>query len=175
MSKKTKKIILFVLPVLFIAIFVPVYAAVSQEGWNPDNYASTGLPDRKVSEILLTFIQWAIIIVGLLGVIIFIYGGFLYLTAQGETEKLETAKKVIIYAIVGIVVAVLGYVAVKTINDLLVGNVGAGTPTGAPAVPGTQTAPAYSMDPAAAPPPGSTPGNPNPGGQMPVAPGMTGP
>lgn len=176
MSQKTKKIVVLLMPVVLFAIFVPVYAAVSQEGWDPNALAATNLPDRPVSEILLSFISWAIIIIGLLGVIIFIYGGFLYLTAQGETDKLETAKKVIIYAIVGIAVAVLGYVAVKTVNDLLVGGggAGAGAPTGTPTAPGGQTAPAYSTNPSSAPP-GGTPGGPSPSGPMPVAPGMVGP
>jgi len=159
MSPKTKKLVVFLLPVLLIAIFAPVYAAVSQEGWNPEALKVTNLPYRPVAEILLTFINWAIIIIGLLGVIVFIYAGFLYLTAQGETDKIETAKKVMIYAIVGIVVAVLGYVVVKTVNDLLVGSGGGGAPsTGAPAV----------GAPDAVAPPGG------PSGQMPVAPGMMG-
>ncbi|MFH1183142.1 MAG: hypothetical protein V1690_02680 [Candidatus Moraniibacteriota bacterium] len=158
MPKKIKKITVL-LPLLLIMIFAPVYAAVSQEGWNPDALKVTNLPDRPVATILLDFIGWAIIIIGLLGVIIFIYAGFLYLTAQGETDKIETAKKVMIYAIVGIAVAVLGYVAVKTINDVLVGNVGSGASSGAPA----SSAPAPGV-----PPPGDT------SAPMPVAPGMMG-
>jgi hypothetical protein len=131
-TKKISMVMLGVLPLMLLFIFSPIRAAVSQEGWNPEALKVTRLPDRLVAPILLDFIGWAIIIIGLLGVIIFIYAGFLYLTAQGETDKIETAKKVLIYAIVGIVVAVLGYVAVKTINDILVGNVGAGGATGAP-------------------------------------------
>jgi len=156
MKKQIKKITVL-LPVLLVAIFAPVYAAVSQEGWDPDSLSVTKLPDREIDQILLDFIGWAVIIIGLLGVIIFIYGGFLYLTAQGETARLETAKKVIIYAIVGIAVAVLGYVAVKTVNDLLMGNVNTGG--------GGSGAPADSS---------SAPGGPGGGGTMPVAPDMIG-
>lgn len=157
--KKLKKLIVL-MPLLMIPIFAPVYAAVSQEGWNVENLKVTNLPDRKPEEIMLTVIDWAIIIVGLLCVIIFIYGGFLYLTAQGETDKIETAKKVIIYAIIGVAVSVLGYVAVKTVNDLLVGNAGSGNSTGAPTGASTDMG-------------GSS--GPDSGGALPVAPGMVGP
>lgn len=150
------------------AVSIPVYAAVSQEGWSVNNYTSTGLPNREVSDILLSVIEWAIIIVGLLCIIVFIYAGFLYLTAQGETDKIETAKKVLIYAVVGVVVSILGFVAVKTVNDLLVGNTGSGTGTGAGA-PAASPSAAGSPSGTGAPAPG-----PGQGGALPVAPGMMG-
>lgn len=153
---------------VFAVLVVPVaYAAVSGEGWNVDNLKATNLPDRPVSDIMLTFIEWAIIIIGLLCICVFIYAGFLYLTAQGETDKIETAKKVMIYAVIGVAVAVLGYVAVKTVNDILVGNA---TPGG-----GQTGAPTDSAAPAA---PAQGPGGPAPAGPggtsapLPVAPGM---
>jgi len=164
--KELVKKFFWVAPLVF-AIATPAFAAVSQEGWNVDNLKVTNLPDRPVSEIMLTFIDWAIIIIGLLCIIIFIYGGFLYLTAQGEEGKIETAKKVIIYAVIGVVVSVLGYVVVKTVNDILVGSAGSGggsaaesaAPTGAPsgAPAGAPAAPAG--------PSGTT-------APMPVSPGM---
>lgn len=146
-----------------IAIFSPVYAAVSQEGWNPESLAATNLPSRPVSDILLTFIDWAIIIVGLLCIIVFIYGGFVYLTAQGETDKIETAKRIIIYAVIGVAVSVLGYVAVTTVNSILNGN-----------VPGGGTGGASSAGNTAAPAQNAAGTSPPSGGQLPVAPGMVG-
>jgi len=136
----------------------PVSAAVSQEGWDPDAIAGSisgqGLPDPQggVFTILLTFINWALIIIGLLCLIAFIYSGFLYLTGQGENDKIEQAKKVVTYAVVGTVVAVLGLVAVRTIDMIMRGNAGVGAgaagtgtnlanPGGNPAMtsPGAQT------------------------------------
>jgi len=107
------------------------YAATSQDGWSVPQVP--GLPDRPVGEILLTFIDWAVMMVGVLAVIIFIYGGFIYLTAQGESQKIEMAKKIIIYAIIGIAVSILGLVVVRTVDSIMKGNVpqgggGAGTP-----------------------------------------------
>gem|GEM_PF-840119 len=162
--KQIKKIIVLTL-FLLAPMITPVYAAVSQGGWDVNSLkGATNLPDRKPEEIMLTVIDWAIVIVGLLCVIIFIYGGFLYLTAQGETDRIETAKKVIIYAVIGVAVSVLGYVAVKTVNDILVGNVSTGGGGGVgPA--GNTAAPAENATGAPSP---------SGGGQLPVAPGMMG-
>jgi len=168
MMKKLIKKFFWIAPFVF-AIAAPALAAVSQEGWNVDNLKATNLPDRPISEIMLTFIDWAIIIIGLLCIVIFIYGGFLYLTAQGETDKIETAKKVLIYAIIGVVVSVLGYVVVKTVNDILVGNTASsgGAQSAAPA-----GAPTGAQSPAPGGPPPSGPGGTS--APMPVAPGMMG-
>jgi len=110
----------------FALLVLPIFsfAAVSQGGWQVPNVP--GLSTRSVSEILLTFIDWAIKIIGLLGVIIFIYGGFTYLTAQGESSSLEKAKRIIIYGIVGIAVAVLGLVVVRTIDGIIKGSITGG-------------------------------------------------
>lgn len=162
MKKNIKKIFsLFTLPM--IGVYAPVYAAVSEGGWNPQALEKTNLPGGTVENILLNFIDWAIIIVGLICLVIFIYGGFLYMTAQGETDKIETAKKVVIYAVIGVAVSVLGFVAVKTVNDLLTGgsaNSGAGANTASPAG-------SPSMSPGG-------PGGPSGGDQLPVAPNMVG-
>ncbi len=131
-----------------ITIYFPTLAANSGEGWQiPQN---TNLPDRPVADILLSIIDWAIILVGILGVIIFIYAGFMYLTSQGETDKIEQAKKILIWGIVGIVVSVLGLIAVKTVDGLLRGDGSTGGGGGG----------------------GASTSSPSDGGAMPTAPGM---
>ena len=72
-------------------------------------------------QLALSFINFAVMAIGILGVIIFIYAGFLYLTAAGNEEKITRAKNTLLWAVVGIAVAVLGLVAVRTVNQYLVG------------------------------------------------------
>jgi len=73
-----------------------------------------------VVQLILKVINYAIIIIGVLGVLIFIYAGFLYLTAAGDQERLDRAKNTLLYAVVGIVVSVLGFVAVATVQRFIV-------------------------------------------------------
>lgn len=44
---------------------------------------------------------------GVVSVFAIVFGGFRYITSQGEPEKLQTAKKTLTYAIGGLVVAIL--------------------------------------------------------------------
>ncbi len=77
---------------------------------------------QKVSNILLY-------IIGAVSVIMIIFGGFRYVTSGGNSDNITTAKNTILYAIVGIVVALLAYAAVQFVITSFA--TGGGTGTGA--------------------------------------------
>ena len=79
-------------------------------------------PDNLVNSVL----KW---IGGLLGVIVFfylIYGGFLYMTAAGNTEQTKKGGQVIINAILGLIIIVLAYGITTYIIGLIRGTAGVG-------------------------------------------------
>ena len=53
------------------------------------------------------------IIVGIVSVIMIIYGGFRYITSGGESGHITTAKNTILYAIIGLVIVALAQFIVK--------------------------------------------------------------
>jgi hypothetical protein len=59
--------------------------------------------------ILVTFL----FVASLAAVITFIYAGIVYLTAGGEAEKAEKAKKMITGSIIGIIVIIASYTMIK--------------------------------------------------------------
>ena len=61
---------------------------------------------QKVSNVL-------IFLVGAIAVIMLIVGGLRYVLSGGSKDAVEGAKNTILYAIIGIVVAILAYAAVK--------------------------------------------------------------
>ncbi len=54
-------------------------------------------------------------IMALIAILMLIVSGYRYITAQGNTEQAEAAKKTITYAVLGIVVALLAYVIVHSV------------------------------------------------------------
>jgi hypothetical protein len=82
---------------------------------------STNLPEGSVSGIIGNIMNWILGIVGVLGVIGFAIAGILYLTAAGEEAKIETAKKAMLYSIIGVVVSLLGLVIIKAASSMLGG------------------------------------------------------
>ena len=52
-------------------------------------------------------------IVGVLAVVMIIYGGFVYMTSAGDAAKVNKGKTILIYSIVGLVIAILAYAIVN--------------------------------------------------------------
>lgn len=55
-------------------------------------------------------------VLGLLGTVslaVFVYGGFIWMTAQGEEKQVAKAKSTILYAVFGVIVAFLSYTIVN--------------------------------------------------------------
>ncbi len=60
-----------------------------------------------------------IFLVGAVAVIFLIIGGLRYVISQGESKNIESAKNTILYAIVGIVVAVISFALVQFVISAL--------------------------------------------------------
>jgi glucose uptake protein GlcU len=79
----------------------------------------TGLPEGILGTIIINVMNWLLIIVGIIGVISFVIAGIIYLTSAGDDNKAKTAKAAMTYAIVGIVVALMGYVIIQAVDTML--------------------------------------------------------
>lgn len=68
--------------------------------------------ERKVSEFIQDVISTLLYVLGAICVIVIIVGGIRYATADGDSSKLSQAKNTILYAVIGLVVALLAYAIV---------------------------------------------------------------
>lgn len=73
---------------------------------------SIGLGTADLKGTVINIINWVLGILALLAVIFVIYGGFTWLTAGGNEEKIERAKKIIGAAVVGLIVVLLAWAIV---------------------------------------------------------------
>jgi cytochrome bd-type quinol oxidase subunit 2 len=77
--------------------------------------------DKKVfcsaSELILTAINYALIISGSVTVLFIIIGGFWYLTSAGNDEQAEKGKKTLVNAVIGLVVIILSFAIVRIISN----------------------------------------------------------
>lgn len=64
--------------------------------------------------------RWVFTVFLAIAVVLLIYAGFLYLTSAGSISKLVTAKSMLIYAVVAIILALLAFGAITAITDILV-------------------------------------------------------
>jgi hypothetical protein len=63
--------------------------------------------------VIASIINMAIFAVGTVAVVSVVVGGVMYSTSQGDTAKIKKAKDTIMYAIIGVIVAVLAYAIVN--------------------------------------------------------------
>lgn len=70
--------------------------------------------------VIFAIINIALWIVGLLSVLFVIIGGFRYVTAHGNEEQAEGAKKTLTDAIIGVVIVILSFVIIRIIANALV-------------------------------------------------------
>lgn len=68
-------------------------------------------------------------VVGSIALLMFIYGGFLWLTSAGAEQKITKGKQVLVWAIIGLAIIFLSYAAVGfVISSLTKGAAGEGNP-----------------------------------------------
>ena len=81
-----------------------------------------GLCEPGLRQLVLGIINWILLFLGLVATAFLIYGGFMYITSSGNEQNVDKAKKIIMYAVVGIVIILLAFALVNTI----LGGLGAG-------------------------------------------------
>ncbi|OGY43662.1 MAG: hypothetical protein A3B89_04470 [Candidatus Buchananbacteria bacterium RIFCSPHIGHO2_02_FULL_40_13] len=112
MSKLTlKKIAVGTLTVMVLSILaLPTLALAADLNLGLENAAGIGLGQRDLRESINSIIQLLLSFLGILAVIIILWGGFLWMTAAGDDSKVDKAKKLIISGIVGIVIILAAYI-----------------------------------------------------------------
>ena len=84
--------------------------------WNGASAVSSA---PTLSTIALNVLNFLLGIVGILAIIMMIVGGVMYLTSAGDEDRIDTAKKIILYSIIGIAVSLAALVIVRQIAALL--------------------------------------------------------
>ncbi len=104
---------------LLLAVLVLPLVAGAQFR-NPSDPSDPVGSVNTATEIIIRIVEILLAIAGLVAVIFLIVGGFRYITAGGNEETAESAKKTITNAIIGIVIIILAFVIVRVIANALI-------------------------------------------------------
>lgn len=115
---KSNKILFIILTiVLFASAILPVLAAESLQtdisgqletlgkGAGYKSLSETGGLPALVGKIINIFLS----ILGVLFVVLMVYGGYLWMTSYGKSEKIDKAKELITDAIIGLMIILAAY------------------------------------------------------------------
>jgi len=104
---------LFAMPVL---AYDPIGDSAACKSDNPpDVCKDLGVANGKdaVSSTVQNVIDILFYVIGVIAVIMIIIGGIKYVTSNGDSSSISSAKNTILYAVVGLVVALMSYGIVK--------------------------------------------------------------
>ena len=74
---------------------------------------------HMVSPILVRVINLILVLVGIIATLFLIFNGYQMITSGGNQESTKKAKDGITYAIIGLVLTLIAYLIIETIQDLL--------------------------------------------------------
>jgi len=78
-----------------------------------------GVATGSETELITQVTNWVLGITGAVAVLFIIYGGFRYITASGNQTQMETAKNILIKAIIGLVIVLVAYVIITAVVNAL--------------------------------------------------------
>ncbi|PIS05027.1 MAG: hypothetical protein COT81_03340, partial [Candidatus Buchananbacteria bacterium CG10_big_fil_rev_8_21_14_0_10_42_9] len=104
------------------------------------NYATAlGLGTTDIRQTILTIVQVALAFLGVLAILIVLYGGFVWMTAGGEENKIQRAKDILRNGIIGLVIILTSYAIVTFVFNSILSGV-FGPPAGSQCtIPSSQT------------------------------------
>ncbi|MBT4856648.1 hypothetical protein HON52_00470 [Candidatus Uhrbacteria bacterium] len=98
-------------------LFIPLMSHAQVTITNP-----LGEADPRI--IVARVIQGALSVSGTLALLMFIYAGMLWMTARGESAQVDKGKKIMVWAVLGIIVIASSYIITTAIfNALSTGSV----------------------------------------------------
>lgn len=106
--KKVRNRILSVFAILFA-----LSANATNAIWTAPSKPS-GVP-TEFDGAVLNATNWILGFVGMIAVLMIIWGGVVYLTSAGDEDKARTGKKTLTYAVIGLVIAGIAYALVNVI------------------------------------------------------------
>ena len=104
-----------------VAVLVAPVAALAQWTTAAPTGAAT-IPTGSIYNIIGNIMRWLLGILGFIAIIGFVISGIMYLTAAGDEGQQKKAKAQMMWSITGVIVALIGWVVVLAVQNLLGGS-----------------------------------------------------
>jgi cytochrome bd-type quinol oxidase subunit 2 len=87
--------------------------------FNPNNAEDADLPDATIYDILRNIMLWLTALIAIIAVIGFVIAGVLYLLSAGSEQQADRAKRALLYSIIGVIVALIGFIILQAADTML--------------------------------------------------------
>ncbi|TES95901.1 DUF1624 domain-containing protein [Patescibacteria group bacterium] len=109
-----------VLVSILVSVFVmPVMARIA----GPSEEIEDIPRDEQLISTIVSTILWLTIYAFALSVLFIVVAGIMYVVSAGQTEQIEHAKRILTYAITGLVISLIAYFLVLAISGIVFGDI----------------------------------------------------
>jgi hypothetical protein len=121
-----KKLAVFVTSLIWAVslVAVPTLVGAQTDIFGVNYGASTGLGQQDPRETVANIIQIALSFLGIVAVVIVLWGGVLWMTAAGNDDKVAQAKKVLFSGLIGLIIILSAYAITQFVVNQLVSATG---------------------------------------------------
>ena len=107
------------------AFMVPALVSAQTDVFGIGYGEATGLGSQDPRETAANIIRSALGLLGIVAVVIVLWGGMLWMTAGGSDEKVGTAKKILFSGITGLIIILSAFALTQFVINQLIGATGA--------------------------------------------------
>ena len=115
-SKFFKTAILLVVTLLTVAVFVYLTPQVfAQASLGIESLEDTGLGTADLKLVIVRIVQVIMGFLGIIAVIVILYGGYIYMTSKGELDQITKAKQILLNGVIGLIIILSAFAIVTYI------------------------------------------------------------
>jgi len=108
------------LVLLTLVLLVLPVQALAQASLGIEVGAATGLGSRDLKDTIILIIEVLLGFLGIAAVVVLLYGGYIWMTAAGNDEKIGTARKIMTAGVIGLVIVLAAFGIARFVVDALV-------------------------------------------------------
>lgn len=112
---KYKILLYFLVCLIFLLVFQYTFAGLWEE-IKPPSIPEMAASDQEPGVLIANVVTWIMGFIGAIAVGFIVFGAIRYITSAGNEKMVEEAKKIILYAIIGFVIAILAVVIVQVVG-----------------------------------------------------------
>jgi len=102
-------------------LIVPFFVLAQAPDIGIDYAGNIGLDDGGGTDIrvlIINIIRYALTFLGIIAVVMVMYGGFVWMTANGQADRVEKAKRILIAAVIGLVIILSAFAIVTFVANI---------------------------------------------------------
>jgi len=118
-EKKYFKIKNIIIASFFVLLIFQLNTMVLAAPWDPDEVGDYSVRVNPITKLLNNIIDFLIKVGSGLGVLLLIVAAFFFLTAQGDNSKIEKARAMVLWTIIGIAVVLLAKLLIDIVAEFV--------------------------------------------------------